>query len=99
MGDQRQMAPLDLESPGAHALCHEALEVRIDGAILRRDGVIARLRAPGCVRRLAGEQRPTERLLHSIEHLRLLLRKVASKVAQEGCLRKTSLIPIEHDAG
>ena len=64
-----------------------------------RDGVIARLRPPGRVRRLASKQRLIERLLHSIKHLRLLLRKVTGKVSQECGLRKTPLITIEHDAG
>jgi hypothetical protein len=35
MGNQRQMARLYLDGLGAHSLGHEALKVRIDGAVLR----------------------------------------------------------------
>jgi hypothetical protein len=35
MGDQREVAGLHLDGLGAHPLGHEALEVRIDGTILR----------------------------------------------------------------
>jgi len=43
MGDQCEMARLHLDGLGAHALGHEALEVRVDRAVLGRNGVIARL--------------------------------------------------------
>jgi hypothetical protein len=43
MGDQGEMARLHLDGLGAHAFGHEALEVRIDRAVLGRNGVIARL--------------------------------------------------------
>jgi len=43
MGDQCEMARLHLDGLGAHALGHEALEVRVDRAVLSRNGVIARL--------------------------------------------------------
>ena len=35
MGNQREMAGLQLDGLGAHPLGHEALEVRIDGAVFR----------------------------------------------------------------
>jgi hypothetical protein len=44
--DQREMAGLHLDGLGAHSLGHEALEVRIDGAIFRRNGVVAGLGSP-----------------------------------------------------
>src|ERR1700758_1377720 len=41
--DQRQVTRLDLYGLGAHTLSHESLQVRIDRAILGRNGVITRL--------------------------------------------------------
>src|SRR5215510_2090502 len=38
---QRNVTRLDLDRLGAHSLCHEALEIRVDGPILRRHGVPA----------------------------------------------------------
>src|ERR1700690_3889461 len=67
MRDQREMAGLHLDRLGAHALGHEPLEVRIDRAVLGRNGVVSRLRSPCRVRGLAGEQSFVERLLHGIE--------------------------------
>jgi hypothetical protein len=43
--DQREMAGLHLDCLGPHPLGHEALEVRIDGAIFRGNGVVAGLEA------------------------------------------------------
>jgi len=43
MGNQRKMAGLHFYGPGSHAPGHESLEVRIDRAVLGRDGVEARL--------------------------------------------------------
>ena len=47
--DHRQMAGLHLDGLGAHPLGHEALEVRIDGAVFRGNGVVAGLGSPCCV--------------------------------------------------
>jgi hypothetical protein len=60
---------------------------------------LARLRSPGRVRGLAGEQSLVERLLHGVEHLRLCFRQVAGKVTQESLFGKASFIAVEHDAG
>src|SRR3984893_17793989 len=65
--DQREMAGLHLDCLGAHPLGHEALEVRIDGAVFRGNGVVAGLGSPCRVRGLAGEQSLLERLLDRIE--------------------------------
>jgi len=40
---QRNVTRLDLDRLSAHSLCHEALEIRIDGPILRGHGVPAGL--------------------------------------------------------
>src|SRR2546430_2270913 len=40
------MAGLHLDGLGAHPLGHEALEVRIDGAVFRGNGVVAGLGSP-----------------------------------------------------
>src|SRR4029077_3428787 len=72
-----QVTRFNLYSLGTHALGHESLEVRIDRAVLGRNGVIARLWSPSRVRGLAGEQRLVERLLDRVEHLGLRLRQVA----------------------
>ena len=44
--DQREMAGLHLDGLSPHPLGHEALEVRIDGAVFRRNGVVAGLGSP-----------------------------------------------------
>src|ERR1700752_31327 len=67
VGYQAEVTRLDLDRPGTHPLGHEALEVRIDGAVLRRDRVEARLGSPGSIAGLAGQERLVERLLHRIE--------------------------------
>src|SRR5262249_14513635 len=38
---ERNVTRFHLDRLGGHSLCHEALEIRIDGPILRRDGVPA----------------------------------------------------------
>src|SRR5262245_12085845 len=38
---QRNVTCLDLDRLGGHSLCHEALEIRVDGPILRGHGVPA----------------------------------------------------------
>src|SRR5262245_53788921 len=43
---QRNMTRLYLDRLGAHSLCHESLQIRIDGPIFRGHGVPARLRPP-----------------------------------------------------
>src|SRR6266480_606934 len=83
MRDQREMTGLHLDGPGSHPLGHEALKVRIDRAIFRRNRVVAWFRPPCRLRRLAGEQSFVKRLLHGIEHLRLLLRQVAREITQK----------------
>src|ERR1700758_5409961 len=93
------MARLHLDGLGSHPLRHETFEVRIDGAVLGRDGVVAWLRSPGCVRGLSGEERFLKWLLHRIEHLCFCPRKVAREIAQESLFGKTSLIAVEHDSG
>ena len=40
MRDQREMAGLEFDGLGAHPFGHEALEVRIDGAVFRGNGVV-----------------------------------------------------------
>src|SRR6478609_5373165 len=90
--DQREMTGLHLDGLGAHSLGHEALEVRIDGAVFRRNGVVAGLGSPCRVRGLAGEQSLVEWLLHRIEHFRLCFRQIAGKVTQESLFGKASLI-------
>ena len=53
--DQREMAGLHLDCLGAHPLGHEALKVRIDGAVFRGNGVVAGLESPCRVRGPTGE--------------------------------------------
>src|SRR5580698_3469227 len=48
-GDQRQVACLQFNSPGAHALRHEAFKIRIDRAVLSRHSIETGLRPPGCL--------------------------------------------------
>jgi hypothetical protein len=43
LGYQRNVTRLDLDRLGAHSLCHEALEIRVNGTILGGHGVPARL--------------------------------------------------------
>src|ERR1700751_6329346 len=93
------MAGLYLNGLGAHPFGHETLELRIDGAVFRGNGVVAGLGSPCRVRGLAGEQSLVKRLLHGIEHLRLCFRQVAGKVTQKSLFGEASLIAVEHDAG
>ena len=81
------------------ARSHEALQIRIDRAIVSGDRIEARLRAPPGLRGLAGEQRLLERLLDRIKNLRLRFRQVAGEIAQERSLAETPFIAVEDDAG
>src|SRR4029077_1560703 len=56
MGDQREMAGLHLDGLGAHALAHEAFEIRIDRPVFRGNGVETWLRPPRRMRGFAREQ-------------------------------------------
>ena len=97
--DQGQVARLHLDRLGAHALGHETLEVRIDGPVLRRNRVPARLRPPRGVRGLVGEQRLLERDLDRVEDARFVRRQIAGEVAQECLLAQPALIVRPDDAG
>src|SRR3984893_9176490 len=97
--DQREMAGLHLDCLGAHPLGHEALEVRIDGAVFRRNGIESRVRSTCGLSSLAGEQCLVERLLDGVEHLRFCFWQVAGEITQERSLAETSFIAIENYAG
>src|SRR3954471_10017182 len=92
------MAGLHLDRLGAHTLGHKTLEIGVDRPVLRRNSIEARLRPPGRVRGLASEDGFLEWLLDRIEHLRLLFRQVARKIAQKRSLAETPFIAIEDDA-
>jgi hypothetical protein len=47
MRDQRKMARLHFDSLDAHALGHEAFEIRIDRPVFYRNGIEARFRSRG----------------------------------------------------
>src|ERR1700748_2091153 len=89
---QGKVARLHFDGFRAHALGHEALEIRIDRPVLRRDGIETGLGAPGRMRRLAREQRLVKWLLDRVEHLRFRFRQVACEIVQERSLAETSFI-------
>jgi hypothetical protein len=93
------MARPHLDRCRAHALRHAARQIGIDGPILGRDCVEARLQAPGRVLGPAGEQRLVKRLLHRVQDLRLCGGPVSRKVPQERRLGQPSFITIENDPG
>jgi hypothetical protein len=96
---QRNVTRLDLYRLGAHALGPKALEIRVDGPILRRNGVPARLRPLSRVRGFAREQGPMERPLHCVERLCPCFWQIAREIPQESLLAQSSFIVIENDAG
>src|ERR1700683_1409459 len=93
------MACLHLDGPGAHTLGHETFEVGIDRPVFRRNGIETRLRTPGRVRGLAGQQSLVERFLYRIEDLRFRFRQITGEIAQERGFAKTSLVTVEDDSG
>src|SRR3954468_20010846 len=97
MRDERQMAGLNLDRVGAHALGHEALEIGVDRSVLSRNGIEARLRPPSSVRGLASEQGLVEGCLNRIEHLCFCSRQIARKIVQKRSLAETPLVAIEDD--
>ena len=99
MRDQREMARLHFDGLGTHTFGHEAFEIGIDGAVFGRYRIKTRLRAPGRLRGLAGEQSLLERLLDRIEHLRLRFRQIAREIAQECGLAEAAFIAVENDPG
>jgi hypothetical protein len=99
LGYQRNVTRVDLDRLGAHPLCHEALEIRVDGPILRRHRVPARLRTPCRVRGFASEQGPTKRPLHREERPCFRIRQVAREVPQKSLLAEASFIAIKYYAG
>jgi len=96
---ERNVACFDLDRLRAHALRHEALQVRVDSPVFRRDGVPARLRSPCRVGGLVVEQRPFERNLDGVENPRSIGGQVAGEVAQKCLLTQPSLVVGEDDAG
>src|ERR1700722_12942092 len=82
-----------------HVLGPSAFEIRIDGPVFRRNGIETRLRPPGGMCGLAGEQSLVERLLDRIEDLRLRFRQVAREITQESLLGKPSFIAVEDNPG
>jgi hypothetical protein len=98
VGDQRQVARLDLDRSRAHPLGHEALQVRIDRSVLRGHGVEARLGAPGSICRLIHRQRLLERLLNRVEDTRFLRWQIASEVTQECRLGQLTPVVVEDNA-
>lgn len=94
------MARVHLDRRGVHALSHEAFEIRVDGAVLRGDGVEAGLQAPGGgVGSLAVQKRLMERFLDGVEHHGFHMRKVSFEISQEGLLGKWPLIAVVDDPG
>src|SRR5215831_3382973 len=96
---ERNVTRLHLDRLGGHSLCHEALEIRIDGPILSRDGVPAWLWPPCRVGGFAGEQGLMKRPLHREERPGLRFRQVAREITQESLLAEASFIAIEYYAG
>ena len=99
MRDERQMARLQLDRRRAHAFGHKSLEIGVNRAVFRRDGIEARLRMSSGVLRFSGQQRLVKRLLHRIEFARFYRRQIAAEVAQECRLRQSALVAVEHDSG
>jgi len=93
------LARLELDGPRVHALGHEPFEVRVDGPILGRHRVEARLRAPGRVGGPSRQQGLAERLLDREQHPGLLGRQIAREIPQERCLAQAPLVTVEHDSG
>jgi hypothetical protein len=81
-----------------HPHRHEALEVRIDGAVLGGNGIKTRLRAPGGVPGPAGQLRLVKRLLRGKQYPRPRLRQVAVEVVQERGLAEAAFVAVEDDA-
>src|SRR3984893_7828996 len=100
MGDQREMAGLHLDGLGAHPLGHEALEIGIDRAVIRGNRIETRLRPPGRMRGLAGEQSLLERLLGRVGMWRGGLRSTMSVAAPFvwRCLSGSAITPFPHPA-
>src|SRR5262249_15256503 len=96
---QRNVTRLDLDRLGSHSLCHEALEIRVDGPILRGHGVPAWLWPPCRVGGFAGEQGLMKRPLHREERPCLRFRQVAREITQESLFAQASFIAIEYYAG
>jgi hypothetical protein len=82
LGEHRNVAALHLDGRGAHALRSEALQVRVDGAILGGHDVPTRLRPPGdAVQLLLGEQIEGRRELGRIDNALLIGRQIAGEAS------------------
>jgi hypothetical protein len=68
--DQREVTRLRFDRLGAHPLRHEALEIRVNGPVLRRHRVKTRLRPPRRMGRLALKQLARERTLNRVKRAR-----------------------------
>jgi hypothetical protein len=97
--DEGNVTGLDLDRFRAHALCHEALKIRVDRPILRRHGVPAWLRSPCRVRGFTCEQFLMKRPLDRVKRLRLCFGQVAREISEESFFAEASFIAIEYDAG
>jgi hypothetical protein len=109
--DQREMAGLHLDGLGAHPLGHEALEVRIDGAVFRGNGVrlrpLARLGRMGQGRGGGGEcaaptaaeppRRSIRRSSMSMSVLQCLTRLCRASGSAEAWLRPMMRLEAEFD--
>jgi hypothetical protein len=86
MGNQREVAGVDLDRCGVHAFGEEALKLRRDRAVLPGDGIPGRFRPPGCHCGLLAEKRLRDASLHRVEHARPDRVDAISEVGQEGVL-------------
>src|SRR5690606_27443554 len=93
----RKVAGLHFDGPGAHARCHEALQVRIDRTVLRRDRVVARLRAPRSGADAGGDELTLEWHLHGVQDPGPGFGQVAGEIAQEGGFGQLAFVTVEDD--
>src|SRR3569833_2466420 len=87
------MARRYLDGIGAHTLRHEALQVRIDGPILRGDGVEAGLGAPRGVGCFTREQFLPEGLLHRKQLPGARFGNILRKIVEERLLGEPASSP------
>ena len=93
------MAGIELDGGGVDALGEVALEIGVDGVVVLRHRVPARLRVPGGFCGAAGEDQGGRRPLHGIELLRPLRLYAVGEIFQERVFRKLRETIALDDAG
>ena len=99
VGHQRQVARRQLDGGGVHALGEEALQVRLDGLVIRRHCIPGRLGVPGGVGGATAEQGLGDGLLHGVQLHGLGMRHIAGKVFEEGLLAQGEVAVVVFNAG